>query len=374
MKRKSKDLSKKYKILLTLTVNLLSFSLFSFEVTHQVRPDSSFETSALSGSCSTINESSFSTRCNPALFPYANKNGIGFFLIGKSDGDSLKNGQDLIFDPITESLIRRIFEERNFNSFTFNSDIVFKTSLFEISYSPYYLLADIFIFNPAFPEVSIHLVSRETLKISRGWELKEFKIGGHHFKTSFGVNLFYYKHLYENTVFSLFDLSFKKPEDLIRFKTISGISGDFGFFLGNNSLLIPNVSFQIKNIESKLKENKKFVESAFQQSPLFLFEPYSLIGIGKKIITKYGSFFLNLEVPFNGYFDQLNISHSLIGGEYSLNFFSLYIGAGQNYKNIGMRFNSKTFNVGITYSIEKDMGSLQSEFEKTAYTGIEISL
>jgi hypothetical protein len=365
----------KSKILWKITASfLLCSNLNAFEVTHQVRPNSTYESASLNSSCSTLAGVDFASRCNPALFPFTKEQNVSIALMGKADGDSIDNGRDLIFDPISEDLIRKLFEEKNFNSVTLNSDITFKTSLFEISYSPYYLIADLFIFNPAFPEISIHLVNRETFQLTKGWDLGVYEFMGIDFQTSLGGNVYYYEHSSVNTVFSLFDLSILKPEELIQFKSTYGVSGDLGYYLGNSTSYIPDISLQIKNIESKVRENDNNVNSSIYQSPKFLFETYSLMGFGKRYKTIYGDFSINYEVPFGGYFQEIATRHSMLGARYSLKLFSIFLSAGENYQNIGMRFNSKMFNVGITYAREADMGDLQEDVENSVYTGIEFNL
>ena len=353
---------------------LFSFSSFGFVVTHQVRPNSTFETVSLSNSCSTFSSSNFSNRCNVALFPYSKEQGISINGIGKSDGDSIDNGRDLIFDPITETLIRRLFEEKNFNSFTFSSSIVFRSNLFELSYSPYFLLADLYLFNPAFPEISLHLVNRESLRLSNGWILLGNKDDNESFQLSFGASLFYYKHTFENTVFSLFDLSFNSPNSLINFETEYGVASDLGLYLYNPVAWLPNISFQIKNLNSKVTENKNYRNSATRQSPLFLFEPYSTLGLGKEFQTYWGGLGFNLEIPIEGIYDQVNEDQITLGTKYTIKLFSVYFGLNSNYQNFGLRFNSDNFNVGINYARENDIGDLQSTTEDSVYTGLSIVL
>ncbi len=317
---------------------------------------------------------SYAANCNPALFPYSLQQGITLSVIGKSDGESIDIGRELIFDPITEPLIRKLFEEKNYNSFTFNGNISFKTSLFELTYIPYYLMADLFIFNPSFPEISINLVSREVLQLTSGVEIGSFSLGQNQFDLSLGGNLFYYEHSYENTVFTLFDLGFRKPEELISFKSKYGLSGDLGWLLSNDSVFIPDVSLQLKNIESKIKRDEIKARSAYQQEAKYLFETYSTLGLGKKIETYYGGVGINLEQHFVGYFEEQTFDDLALGIHYDLKLFSLFAGFSKHYKNLGMQFKSNTFNVGITYVRENDTNREGAKGENSVYTGIDINL
>ncbi|OFZ74858.1 MAG: hypothetical protein A2451_04600 [Bdellovibrionales bacterium RIFOXYC2_FULL_39_8] len=362
------------KIFLTI-VSLLCFynNAFPLAITHQLRPNGNFDTLALSNACSTIVGTSFSVRCNPALFPYSKGEGVLISASGKSDGDSIDNGRDLIFSPITEELIRKIFQQKNFNTFTLNSDFAFKTSVLEISYSPYYLLADLYLFNPAFPEVSLNLINHESLRLTSGLEVLQLPTAVAKFIFSAGASVYYFEHSYENTVFSLFDLTTTRPENLIKMKSRYGVGADVGFFLDNNSLLFPKLSLQIKNINSTLEDDSSENE-AIIQAPQFLFDTYSTIGIGEKFQTAYGRFDLSCEIPFSDYFFLVSPAQIMFSGRYSIGLFSVLGSAGKYYQNVGLRFDSKNFNIGITYSREADMGAEQASMEQAVYTGVDIIL
>lgn len=364
------------RIFKTLAVASLSLThLFAFDVAHQIRPNGSFETTALSNSCSTIEGANFSTLCNSALMPLSTFQTVSIGVVGKSDGDSIDNGRDLIFDPITEELIRKLFEEKNFNSFTFNSNIIFKNDLFEINYTPYYLIADLYLFNPVFPEISLHAVNRETIRLTRGWTLigdkDQYK---NNWFLSVGTSLFYYEHSYANNVFSLFDLSFTPPEQLISFQSEYGMAGDLAFFLSTPNPYMPKFSFQIKNIGTKLDAKKSASESSVQQSPYLLFEHYTTFGMGKDFTTTLGRIDLNLEIPYSSNDDTIYFENITVGGRYTINLFSIFAGFSSYYQNFALRFDSDTFKVGIGYAREEDMRRFQPTVENSVYTGVEISL
>ena len=193
------------------------------------------------------------------------------------------------------------------------------------------------------------------------------------FTLSAGSSIYYYEHSYEKTVFSLFDLSFTEPEDLIKLKTIYGVGADVGMFLNNDSTFFPKLSIQIKNINSKVKDSSEVNQSTVQNTD-FLFETYSTVGIGKDVSTRLGGLDFSLEFPFYEYFKQVSLKHSSFSTRYSLGLFSVLIGVGKFYQNIGLRFDSKNFNVGISYARESDMGSLQPSIENSVYTGVDIVL
>lgn len=352
---------------------LFTTQSFALESTHQVRPNGSFETAVLNSSCSTMLGTSSASRCNSALFPYNDTQAMEFVIIGKAEGDSINNGYDLIFKPITEDLVRKLFREENFNSFTFNSDLVFKTKWFELSYSPYYLLADIYLFNPVFPEVAINAVNQETLRLTSGVEIAKSKILNGT-SLSVGSSLFYYSHKYENTIFSLYELSFKKPEELINFKTTNGIAADLGLFLKNETIYVPNIALQAKNNFTKIKKNNFYVRSSVRLQSLYLFETYTQLALGKGIDTFLGKFDFNVELPFSSYFKEADYNQLTLGSRYNLGLFSFLFSINQFYQNIGLKFDSQNFNIGVTYSKEKDIGKIQKTYEDTVYTGIEVNL
>ena len=97
---------------ITASTFLITNCLYALTITHQLRPNGNFDTLSLANACSTITGTSFSVRCNPALFPYSKEEGILITGAGKSDGDSIDNGRDLIFDPITEPLIAASFRKK----------------------------------------------------------------------------------------------------------------------------------------------------------------------------------------------------------------------------------------------------------------------
>lgn len=342
----------------------------AFVATHQVRPNSSFESAALANSCSTMVNLDSASHCNPALFATTDSKGIEASVLGKSDGESIENGRDLILKPISEDLIRRLFQKRNFNSFTLSTDLAFRAGLFELSYSPYYLMADVFIYNPAFPEISLNLVNREVLRLTTGGILQQDEE-----KTlSWGISPYFYKHSYMNTNFSLLELSTTKPADLLKFQSLSGASADGGFFYENKSMPISRFAAQIKNITSKVTLNQSNALSFYQQTNRFMFEPYSSAAIGKNFVTPVGGFDLNLQANFDGYFQAFQPNFTTLSATYSLRLFSLLLAYSQRHENFGLKFTSKYFDVGLFYTREVDIGSYDNNREQSVYTGIGVKL
>jgi hypothetical protein len=326
---------------------------------------------AMSGSCSTVAGTTFSSLCNSALFGLSKNEGINLSIVGKADGDSIDNGRDLIFDPITEELIRKLFEEKNFNSFTFSSGIRFSTSLFEITYSPYYLLADLYIFNPAFPEISINLVNRESLRLTSGTNKLVDNLFGR-YDIYLGASAFYYSIESSNTVFSLFDLVNNQPEELISFSKQSGVDGDIGLYFKTDYMYFADISVQVKNV---LDSVDKVVEDQFaKQKTSLLFERYTTVGVGKSFKTKYGGLNLNFEFYHGDLFSNFYRDLTSLGLRYDLNLFSILSGFSKNYQNLGLLFRSENFNIGLSYAREKDAELIQEDADNSVYVGVEVVL
>lgn len=356
----------------TANILLLAYPLYGFEVSHRIGTGTSFSKASLVNACSTLRGETFSSKCNPALFPYSTSEGVSFTMTGKSDGDSIENGREIIFDPITEPLLRRLFTEKNFNSFTFETDLSFKSTLFELTYSPYYLMADLFIFNPAFPEISVNLANREALKLTTGTEIYK----GDWFNSSLGFNLFYYDHLYANTIFSLADLAITRAENLIQFSRYNGISGDVGLYFSNETTFFPDFSFQAKNIATKIKKNELRQESATYQEALFLFENYYTVGVGKKISTIYGAVDVGIEQPFhfNEKTNQSSLNYTAASLRYNLSLIAFSIAGSKYFQSFALEFNSKNFNVGVAYTKDSETLGRQKNREDAIYSGLEINL
>ncbi len=345
-------------------------SINAFNVTHQIKPGSDFESMSLANACSTFTGEKFTLSCNPASFPFYKSEGISISLLGKADGDSIDNGRDLIFDPITEDLIRKLFEEKSFNSFTFDGSIRFNTSFFELTYTPYYLIGDLYIFNPAFPEISLNLLNRETLRITSGDEIFANSMGAK--SISIGYSLFYYKNTYANNTFSLFDLSNEDPEDLVVFKEDRGVDGKLSLLYIPASNYFPKLSYQLHNFLDAAKFD--IAQADISQETILLFERYTTLGIGKEFFSKFGGVDINIELFFSGFLEEFYKDYAALAIRYNLNLFSINTALSTNYQNVGLLFRSENMNVGVNYSREKDAPSIQGDYDNSAYILMEVSL
>lgn len=357
-----------------LTLFALSFSsVHAIEVTHVVSPGGNFLTASTARSCSTFSVDRDSLSCNPALYALSTTSGLQLNIVGKAEGSSIDTGKKLIFEPITESLIKDLFQKNSYNSFGFNSNINFFTPFFKLTYSPYFALADILIFNPAFPEISLALTNRSTLSLTSGISLNPL-INSKNIDFNFGYTLSYYKQTTSKNRFSLFDLSTTKPEQLIKFTDTRGVTGDVGTLIELKKLYSLKLSGQVKNIGTKYKLNKSNAASAYYLEHKYIFETYSQAGIGKNFQTKWGGLNFNLEGFFEGYYESFDYSRTTLGARYDLGLFAILTSLSKNYKTFGMHFLSQNFDIGLTYMNEKNIGKYQNKADSAVYLGIDFNL
>jgi hypothetical protein len=95
-----------------LTVFLLN-DLYAVEVTHILSPGGNFLTAATARSCSTFSVDRDSLSCNPALYALSKTSGLQLSIVGKAEGSSIDTGKKLIFEPITEVLIKDLFQKNS---------------------------------------------------------------------------------------------------------------------------------------------------------------------------------------------------------------------------------------------------------------------
>lgn len=360
----------------TLLVQSLLSDLYAIEVTHVLNPGGNFLTATTARSCSTFSVDRDSISCNPALFALANTSGLQLGIIGKAEGSSIDTGKKLIFEPITEGLIKDLFQKNSYNSFSFTTNISFFTPYFKLSYSPYFALADLLIFNPAFPEISLALTNRSTLSLTSGFSLNPIfsSNGGKDVDVNFGYTLNYYQQTLSHNRFSLFDLSTSKPEQLITFTDQKGFTPDVGTLIELKNFYSLKFSAQIKNIATKYKIDKNRESSAYYLEHKYLFETYSQAGIGKNFQTAWGGININAEGFFENYFSSFDYSRTVVSLRYDLGLFFLISAYSKNYKTFGMHFLSQNFDVGLTYMNERNIGNYQRNADDAVYLGIDFNL
>jgi hypothetical protein len=347
--------------------------LYAVEVTHVLSPGGNFLTTTTARSCSTFSVDRDSLSCNPALYALSKISGLQLSVLGKAEGSSIDTGKKLIFEPITEGLIKDLFQKNSYSSFSFNSNISFFTPYFKLSYSPYFALADILIFNPAFPEISLALTNRSTLSLTSGFSLNPI-FNTKEIDFNFGYSLNYYQQTISHDRFSLFDLSTSKPDQLIKFANTKGFSPDVGTLLELKNFYSLKFSAQVKNIATKYKIDKSHESSAYYLEHKYLFETYSQAGFGKNFQTKWGGININVEGFFEDYFRSFDYSRTVLALRYDLGLFFLLSAIAENYKTFGMHFLSQNFDVGLTYMNEKNIGKFQKSPDDAVYLAIDFNL
>lgn len=361
--------------LIFLVLIFIASDLFAIEVTHVLNPGGNFLTATTARSCSTYSVDRDSLSCNPALYALSKTSGLQLSVIGKAEGSSIDTGKKLIFEPITESLIKDLFQKNTYNSFSFNSNISFFTPYFKLSYSPYFALADILILNPAFPEISLALTNRSTLSLTSGFSLNPlFALNEDNVDFNFGYTINYFQQTISRDRFSLFDLSTSRPDQLIKFVDKQGITPDIGTLIEFKNLYSLKISAQIKNIATNYKVDQVRAASAYYLEHIFLFETYSQLGIGKNFQTQWGGININLEGFFENYFKEFDYSRSVLSMRYDLGLFYLISAFSKNDKTFGMHFLSQNFDIGLSYMNEKNIGNYQNKNDEAVYLGIDFNL
>jgi hypothetical protein len=179
---------------------------WAFPVLHFIKPESNFSQITTLDACTTFLTSKDMAGCNPALFAFQRDEGVRIGLSTITDGESVEVGQKLLFDPIKKEFLEKLFRERAFNSWGANSFIELRTSKFFLSYDPLAINADVFVFNPASPEVAMSLVKSNRLQATTGFMVIDNNI----LQASVGTKFFYYRSEYFQDSFFLSDLASRR--------------------------------------------------------------------------------------------------------------------------------------------------------------------
>ncbi len=341
-----------------------------------VKPNSNFITVSSQNSCSTFKGIAGSVQCNPALFPFMDLATLQFQSIGKAEGDSVDAGRKLIFDPISKEFLESLFSENSLISFNFDSNINFYTNYFLVTYSPYYLIGDVYILNPAFPEISMFLNKQSSLKMTSGYDLSEYTpFEGDIF--SVGMSLF--RRSREVFAGSILLTDFAQDDDgIVEFEDKSELGTDIGFFYeSSSSFLSPKISLQAKNLFTLSKVNNSRLDSSSDLETFLIFEPYSQLGLGSSYLSSFGEIYVGMEFPFDGVFESIYIDYISGSINYSLNSFMGTIGISKYFKTLGLYFTSDLGSVGIIYSNENELAGKNIdhlETQNSIYIQLDIKL
>lgn len=350
---------------------ILSSSVaWSFPVLHFIKPESNFTQITTLDSCSTYLHSSDLVGCNPALFPYQKEEGVRLGLSTITDGESVEVGQKLLFDPIKEEFLQKLFRERAFNSWGANSFIELRTSKFYLSYDPLSVNADVYVFNPSSPEVAMSLIKSNRLQVSTGLFIANNKT----IKASIGAKVFYYRSEYYQDSFFLSDLAGQDVEELVDFRDTSGVAADLGAFFKFGNPWLPKIALQIKNLNSNFKNEEKDILSESQMRPLLVYETYSKIGLGYDYKDSWGALHTELNLPFRDIYQDYYQDYLAISFGYSLSRFSSRLAYSRYQQIFGFNFGSKIANIGIFYGKSQPLGDFSTQKENIGGVRAEVSL
>lgn len=340
-------------------------------ITHQIKPGGDFTEASHLGACSTLYTMNNSINCNPAFATNREEGILHVGFISKGDGDSIENGKKLILEPINEKLLRSLFENDSFNSFSLSSNLTFHTNYFTLEYSPYYLVGDILLFNPAFASMSLNLINRETL---RAVTAKNYQINSMGIKEiKIGLGVASYTNITSQSTVNLIDLASKQPEDLVPFEKNKGISSELGALIQSDKSFLPDLSLVAKNIGAP-KISQSHAQSSEKITSFLLLEPYSTLGIGKTFVSNQGLWHAELLVPFRDFYQAYYAEYITTSIGYQLGLMDLTLASSKYISQFGMNFKSRLFDVGIIFAKERDLGAYSSTYKDSVYISAVMNL
>lgn len=349
---------------------LFSFGAWAFPVLHFIKPESNFTQISTLDSCSTYTYTEDVAGCNPALFPFQRRQGINMGLSTITDGESVDVGKKLLFDPIKKEFLNELFEKRAFNSWGLNSYIDLRTSVFNLSYAPLMVNADIYVFNPASPEVAMSLVKSNRLQITTGTSF----VNNDYLYGSVGTKIYYNRSEYFQNSFFLSELTSQDIKDLLKLRDKMYVAGDIGVFLKFKSSFLPKISMVAKNLNSGFTIKDKDVVAENQMRPLMVYETYSKLALGYDYKTQYGIFSTEASAPFEGIYENLYSEYLALSFGYSLTRFSTNIAYSKYQQIIGFNFGSKLASVGVFYGNSRPLGDFSNQTERVGGIRAEVSL
>lgn len=339
-------------------------------VLHLVGPDSSFTQISTLSSCTTFLGRTDAPDCNPALFAGSKEAWVRFGLATIADGDSIDTSQKLLFDSVKEPFLEELFNERAFTTAGMNSSIDFRTPYFQLSYDPVSVTADVFVFNPAFPEVAMSLVKSKRLGATTGtllWQESDQSL-------SVGGTLFYYQRREFLGEFALVDLATNEVNELIVFENESGPAGDLGMAFQSGASWFPDLSLLVKNLGSKFDFNEADLNSERKLRPVLVYETHSRVGVGKSWSTEFGGFGAEINLPFDGVYAAYYPDYASVSGTYQLGGFDWNLGLARFQQVTGFRFSSRNTAVGIFFARTQPLGRFRDEVERSAGVQFGVTL
>lgn len=287
-----------------------------------------------------------------------------------TDGESVEVGQKLLLDPIKEDFLRKIFAKQAFNSWGANSFIELRTSKFYIAYDPLLVNADVFVFNPAAPEVAMSLIKANRLRVTSGLKLLENKT----LDLSLGTKIYYFRNqVYQNSFF-LSDLAGQDVKDIIRFDKENGVAADVGAFFKFHNNWLPKISLLVKNLNSPLTNENKDIVAENKIRPLLTYETYSRLGIGYEFRNTWGVINTEINLPFEKIYQQFYSEYVSGSVGYALSRFSTQLAVSKYQQIFGFDFGSKLASIGIFYGRSQPLGDFSDQIENVGGMRGQVSL
>lgn len=336
----------------------------------QNKPHFSFTQISTLDTCGILANRRDSVSCNPAHFHDSSYQEMVFYISSKTDGDSVDNGQKLLFEPIEKETLNDLFERNSFNNWDADTRIEFRTKLFYLSYDPIYANANFFVYNPAFPEIVLNMSSQRRINITSG---TKYTIGKNEFH--FGAHLYYFERQITQSSFALVDVSSTPVDELIDFEKSHGINADVGFIFKNTQYLwIPIIGFQLKNIGSNEEIDQENVESETVLENLFLYDAYNRFEVGYDFKLKYGSLGIQYAQYISPELDRFYADYQTIALNYSIWDFEIMGATSQFANSIAFKFSSDSNAIGINYGSARALGGFNDRAEEFAGISLEIYL
>lgn len=356
-------------------LSIFSTKAFSYEVSHLLKPYGNNQTMISQNVCMSSGMSAYyDLNCSPALFTKAKDAGVFIYFAGKAEGRSIDTGKELILEKITANRLRALFENANYNTFTFSAGLEFLTPYFKVFYSPYYLVADSFIGNPAFPEVALGLANQKTLGVTSGVDFNTPALVAPLFnKLYIGGTFSYYARTMANTSLTIADLSLRPEGELIQFHDTRGVALDIGMHLENtpNNYLFGVV---MKNIFDQYQVDEQLLNSSNRIEYTYIWGPYAYIYWGKKFESDLGELAIGSRIYYDGYFQYSDYEKSALFASFDLGFFTMLGSYSKYHRGAGLLFNSRSYAVGVNYFAEKDIYNYDIEEERSAYLFVELKM
>jgi hypothetical protein len=287
-----------------------------------------------------------------------------------TDGQSVEVGQKLLFDPIKKEFLEKLFRQRSYNSWDANSFIELRTSKFFLSYDPLSVNADVFVFNPASPEIAMSIVKSNRLQATTGAKV----VDNDTFLVTMGSKIYYYRSQYYQNSFFLSDLSSQDVKQIIKLQRYSGVAADIGTYFQVKDSWLPKLSIMIKNLGSQFRNSDKDIRAENQMRPLLVYETYSRVGLGYDYKAPWGALSGEVNFAFREVFKDYYSEYPSLSLGYGLTRFHASIAWAKYQQVMGFNFQSKIASIGIFFGKSRPLGDFSTQTDNVGGVRAEVSL